>query len=89
VEEGYLLLRRLRDLKYLLAMRRGIRKRSGAVTPSDENRILRAKGRTYFFDIKKTQKGKPYLVITENRKKENKRGSDDRECLKQGDGLYV
>jgi hypothetical protein len=54
VEEEYLLLRKVRAFTYPLAVRRGIGKRSGAVTPSDENRTLRAKGRTYFFDIKHT-----------------------------------
>ncbi len=29
--------------------------------------MVKAGGKTYFFDIKKTKEGKPYLVITESR----------------------
>jgi hypothetical protein len=33
----------------------------------DTSRTLKAKGRTYFFDIKHTSEGTAYLVITERR----------------------
>ena len=34
----------------------------------DENTtMIRAGGRTYFFDLKETQEGKRYLVLTETR----------------------
>src|SRR6266511_2425072 len=67
VEEGYLLLRQLRDLKYPFAVRRGSPPQRSAMTTGATSRILRAKGRTYFFDIKKTNEGTTYLVITERR----------------------
>jgi hypothetical protein len=67
VEEGYLVLRRLRALKYPLAVRRGIHTRSRTMASADKSRVLRAKGRTYFFDIKKSSEGKPYAIITESR----------------------
>jgi len=53
VEEGYLLLRKLRDFKYPLGVRRGISRQSTDMTGGETSRILKAKGRTYFFDIKK------------------------------------
>ena len=40
---------------------------------SEESMTLKARGKTYFFDIRKTKEGKPYLGITESHlKKESK-----------------
>ena len=36
---------------------------------SDRSQTLKAGGKTYFFDIKDTKEGKPYLIITESRYK--------------------
>jgi hypothetical protein len=33
---------------------------------TSENRIVKGGSRTYFFDVKQTQEGKSYLVITES-----------------------
>ena len=32
-----------------------------------DSQTVKAGSRTYFFDLKETQEGKPYLVITESR----------------------
>ena len=34
---------------------------------NDDSMQVKAGGRTYFFDLKKTKDGKPFLVITESR----------------------
>ena len=34
---------------------------------SDNGKVVKAGGKTYFFDVKQTKEGKPYLVITESR----------------------
>ena len=34
---------------------------------SDASKVVKAGGKTYFFDIKKTKEARPYLVITESR----------------------
>jgi hypothetical protein len=65
----------LGSYKHPLDIRRGIAKEVGDVVHAKESTIVKASSRTYFFDIKKTQDGKPYLVITESRKKENTRAS--------------
>jgi len=36
---------------------------------NDLSKTLKAGGKTYFFDIKETKEGKPYLLITESRYK--------------------
>ena len=33
-----------------------------------KSRMVRAKGRTYFFDLKETEEGKRYLLLTESRR---------------------
>jgi hypothetical protein len=63
----------LGSYKHPLDIRRGIAKEVGNVVHAEESKIVKSSSRTYFFDIKKTQEEKPYLVITESRKKENKR----------------
>jgi hypothetical protein len=41
-----------------------------------ESKVIKAGAKTYFFDLKKTQEGKLYLMITESR---FKGGGQDRE----------
>src|SRR6266545_8118179 len=65
----------LGSYKYPLDIRRGVAKGAGEVAYAEETKMVKSSSRTYFFDIKKTQEGKPYLVITESRKKENARAS--------------
>lgn len=36
------------------------------MTDQTESKTVKAGARTYFFDLKKTQDGKPFLVITES-----------------------
>ena len=61
--------------KHPLDIRRGVGKEVSDMAYAEESKIVKSSSRTYFFDIKKTQEGKPYLVITESRKKENARSS--------------
>src|SRR6266487_1841319 len=65
----------LGSYKYPLDIRRGVGKGVGDMAYAEESKMVKSSTRTYFFDIKKTQEGKPYLVITESRKKENARSS--------------
>ena len=64
-------LSQLGEFKYPLDVRKGIvlKKRREVVSMSDadESRTIKAGTKTYFFDLKKTKEGKPYLVITESR----------------------
>lgn len=57
-------LNKLGEQKYPLSVRRGVKN-----MPGKQGEILKAVSKTYFFDIKKTKEGKPYLVITESRMK--------------------
>ncbi len=65
----------LGSYKYPLDIRRGVAKEVSDMAYAEDSTMLKSSSRTYFFDIKKTQEGKPYLVITESRKKENVRSS--------------
>lgn len=60
-------LNKLGEQKYPLSVRRGVKN----VVERAENKgeILKAKSKTYFFDIRETKEGKPFLVITESRMK--------------------
>ena len=60
-------LNKLGEQKYPLSVRRGVKNMDG--------KILKTASKTYFFDIKKTREGKPYLVITESRIKSKERNS--------------
>ena len=64
-------LRRLGESKYPLDVRKGTalkkRKGVGSMRDAEESRTIKAGGKTYFFDIKESKEGKPYLVITESR----------------------
>ena len=70
-QELFVGLRKLSDFKYPLDIRRGIRKGVKKSMNNDKQSMqIKASGRTYFLDIEKTTKGKPYLRITESRKGE-------------------
>jgi hypothetical protein len=57
-------LNKLGAIKHPLGIRRGVR---SMVEREGKSEMLKAGGKTYFFDIKETKEGKPYLVITESR----------------------
>ena len=60
-------LSKLGEYKHPLDVRRG-RKEVFKMVERDENsQTLKAGSKTYFFDVKETKDGKPYLVITESR----------------------
>ena len=46
------------------------------VTDTDNSRTVRAGSNTYFFDLKETDDGKPFLVITQSRFKGEGKGHD-------------
>jgi hypothetical protein len=61
-------LKKLSESKYPLDIRRGIRKEvMGNMAGNEESMQVKAGGRTYFLDLKKTKDGKPFLVITESK----------------------
>jgi hypothetical protein len=55
-------LKKLGEYKHPLSVRKGVI--GVAVEPS---RIIKAGGKTYFFDVNKTKDGKTYITITESR----------------------
>ncbi len=59
-------LMKLGAIKHPLGIRRGV---SSMVERTNKGEMLKAVGKTYFFDIKETREGKPYLIITESRLK--------------------
>ena len=59
-------LRKLGGLKYPLAVRRGV---INMVERAKNSETLKTSSKTYFFDIRETREGKPFLVITESRLK--------------------
>jgi len=66
----------LSEYKHPLDVRKGetfIKEVTDMTGQSGESMTLKARGKTYFFDIRKTKEGKPYLGITESHlKKESK-----------------
>ena len=46
--------------------------------PEGTSRMLKAGKKTYFFDIKQTKEGKPYLLITESWFKDEPNNEPDR-----------
>ncbi len=61
-------LKKLSESKYPLDIRRGVGKGVRAMADKKErSRTVKAGSKTYFFDLKETREGKPYLVITESR----------------------
>ena len=57
---------KLGAIKHPLGIRRGV---NSMVERANKGEMLKAVGKTYFFDIKETREGKPYLIITESRVK--------------------
>src|SRR5208337_2594763 len=55
----------LGERKHPLDVRRGVR----SMEREKNSEMLKASSKTYFFDIKETREGKPYLIITESRLK--------------------
>ena len=79
-EALHLGLQKLGEYKHPLKVRKGSRKE---VTHMDEqqalnSRTIKAGKKTYFFDIKQTNDGKPYLVITESWFKDDEGAKPDR-----------
>jgi hypothetical protein len=70
----------LGEYKYPLKVRRGSRKEVNIMSKeqNENSRTLKAGRKTYFFDIKETKEGKPYLLITESRYKNDKTSKPDR-----------
>ena len=64
-------LSKLGEYKYPLDVRKGValkeRKEVENMAYQDDSKTVKAGSKTYFFDIKETKEGKPYLVITESR----------------------
>ena len=60
-------LHKLGEYKYPLAIRKGVR----IMVEREKNtaEVIKAGSLTYFFDVKETKDGKPYLLITESRYK--------------------
>ena len=46
------------------------------MTDANQSRTIRAGSNTYFFDLKETDDGKPFLVITQSRFKGEGKGHD-------------
>ena len=60
-------LNQLGEYKHPLDVRRGRKEVGDIVNKSERSKTLKTSSKTYFFDIKDTREGKPYLVITESR----------------------
>ncbi len=60
-------LSKLGEYKHPLDVRRGRKGVTSVMDQNIESRTLKAGSKTYFFDIKETKDGKPYLIITESR----------------------
>ncbi len=59
-------LNKLGERKYPLSIRRGVR---NVVERKEKGEMLKTAAKTYFFDVRETKDGKPFLVITESRLK--------------------
>jgi len=57
----------LGEYKHPLMVRRGRKGVVNMVERNEDSMTIKAGAKTYFFDIKKTKEGKPYLLITESR----------------------
>lgn len=62
-------LRKLQEYKHPLDVRKGASLWEGVsdVAEEENSKTLRAGSKTYFFDVKETTEGDPYLAITESR----------------------
>lgn len=58
-------LNKLGEQRFPLGIRRGVRN----MERENKSEMLKTSSKTYFFDIKETREGKPYLIITESRLK--------------------
>lgn len=59
----------LSTYKYPFALRKGVRTMSKS---NETSKVIKAGAQTFFFDIKQTKQGKPYLLLTESRFKGEK-----------------
>ena len=63
-------LNELATYKHPLKVRKGSSKEViGMSAENNRSQTLKAGSKTYFFDIRETKEGKPYLIITESRYK--------------------
>ena len=46
------------------------------MTDANQSRTIRAGSNTYFFDLKETDEGKPFLVVTQSRFKGEEKGHE-------------
>lgn len=61
-------LRRLSETRHPLDIRRGVPPGEGVdVAEQSDSLTVKSGAKTYFFDLKATRDGKPYLLITESR----------------------
>lgn len=60
-------LKMLGEYKHPFDVRRGRKEVVNMVEQNANSMTLKAGSKTYFFDVKETKEGKPYLVITESR----------------------
>ena len=63
---------RLSQYKYPLGIRKGRKFKKEVIEmagQSEDSLTVKARSKTYFFDIRKTKNGKPYLSISESRLK--------------------
>lgn len=62
-------LQQLRAYKHPLEIRKGVSLWEGVsiVAEEENSKTLKAGAKTYFFDVKETKEGSPYLAITESR----------------------
>jgi len=70
----------LGEYRHPLEVRKGRGKEVNDMTenPEGNSRMLKAGKKTYFFDIKETKEGKPYLLITESWFKDDQNSEPDR-----------
>jgi hypothetical protein len=69
---------RLSSYKHPLSVRKGDSFTKEVIEMTEENRdsmTLKARSKTYFFDVRKTKDGKPYLGITESHLKKDTKES--------------
>lgn len=73
----------LGEYKYPLKVRKGNWKEVTHLSDQDErSRIIKAGKKTYFFDIKESKDGKPYLLITESWfKSDSENGEPERNTI--------
>jgi len=68
----------LSSYKHPLSVRKGDSFTKEVIEMTEENKdskILKARSKTYFFDVRKTKEGKPYLGITESHLKKDSKES--------------